>query len=77
MPGTGGSRTTDAGDKSRETLTNPVKVAELTDAATKNLVLDQDLSFAEPRDLAFSLRNIKGSAGTRPAGSHRRLTPRA
>ena len=45
---------------SRETLTNPVRIAELTDAATKNLVLDQNLSFAEMRDLAFSLRSIKG-----------------
>ncbi len=42
------------------TVTNPVKIAEFTDAATKNLVLDQHLSLSQLRDYAVSLRNIRG-----------------
>jgi polyisoprenyl-teichoic acid--peptidoglycan teichoic acid transferase len=42
------------------TVTNPIKIAKFTDAATKNLVLDQDLSISQLRDYAVSLRNIRG-----------------
>ncbi len=42
------------------TIANPVKVARFTDAATKNLVLDQNLSISQLRDYAVSLRNIRG-----------------
>jgi len=42
------------------TVTNPVKIAKFTDAATKNLVLDQDLSIGQLRDYAVSLRDIRG-----------------
>jgi LCP family protein required for cell wall assembly len=42
------------------TVTNPIKIAKFTDAATKNLVLDQDLSISELRDYAVSLRDIRG-----------------
>ncbi len=44
---------------SRETLTNPVKVARLTDAATENLVVDQNLSLSELKDYALDLRGIR------------------
>jgi polyisoprenyl-teichoic acid--peptidoglycan teichoic acid transferase len=44
---------------SKETVTNPLKIAKFTDAATENLVLDQDLSVGELRDYAVSLRNIR------------------
>jgi polyisoprenyl-teichoic acid--peptidoglycan teichoic acid transferase len=42
------------------TVTNPVKIAKFTDAATKNLVLDQDLTISQLRDYAVSLRSIRG-----------------
>jgi anionic cell wall polymer biosynthesis LytR-Cps2A-Psr (LCP) family protein len=44
---------------SKDTVTNPVKIAKFTDAATKNLVLDQKLSISDLRDYAVSLRNIR------------------
>jgi polyisoprenyl-teichoic acid--peptidoglycan teichoic acid transferase len=44
---------------SKETVTNPITVARFTDAATKNLVLDQKLSIGQLRDYAVSLRNIR------------------
>jgi polyisoprenyl-teichoic acid--peptidoglycan teichoic acid transferase len=43
------------------TVTNPLKIAKFTDAATENLVLDQDLTISQLRDYAVSLRNIRGS----------------
>ena len=46
---------------SRETITNPVKIAQFTDAATKNLVVDQNLSVGDMRDYAFGLRGIRGN----------------
>ena len=46
--------------KSAATLANPLKFARITEAATENLVVDQDLSAAELRDFAISLRDIKG-----------------
>ena len=42
-----------------ETITNPVKIAKFTDAATKNLVLDQTLTVGDMRDQALALRNIR------------------
>ena len=45
---------------STETIANPLKIAKFTDAATKNLVLDQDLSIGTLRDYAISLRGIRG-----------------
>jgi len=44
---------------SKETVTNPITIAKFTNAATKNLVLDQKLSISELRDYAVSLRNIR------------------
>jgi LCP family protein required for cell wall assembly len=44
---------------SPETLTNPLKIARFTDAATTNLVVDQDLSLSEMRDYAFDLRDLR------------------
>jgi LCP family protein required for cell wall assembly len=45
---------------SGDTLTNPVKLANLVDAATKNLTVDQNLNIGETQNLALSLRNIRG-----------------
>lgn len=42
-----------------ETITNPVKIARFTDAATENLVLDQTLTVGDMRDTAISLRHIR------------------
>ena len=44
---------------SGDTLTNPVKLASLVDAATKNLTVDQNLDIGETQQLALSLRNIR------------------
>ncbi len=44
---------------SPETITNPIKIAKFTDAATENLVLDQNLSIGQLRDYAISLRGIR------------------
>ena len=44
----------------RETITNPLKVARFADAATENLVVDQDLGIGAMRDYALSLRDIRG-----------------
>lgn len=44
---------------STETITNPVKIAKFTDAATKNLVLDQKLTVGQLRDYAFQLRGVR------------------
>ena len=46
--------------KAASTLANPVKFAKVTDAATKNLIVDQDFSVAELRDYAIALRNVEG-----------------
>ncbi|MFQ6171479.1 LCP family protein [Oryzobacter sp. R7] len=42
-----------------ETITNPVKIAKFTNAATENLVLDQTLTVGDMRDTAISLRHIR------------------
>jgi polyisoprenyl-teichoic acid--peptidoglycan teichoic acid transferase len=44
---------------SGDTLTNPVKLANLVDAATKNLTVDQNLDIGGTQQLALSLRNIR------------------
>ncbi|WP_392544165.1 LCP family protein [Oryzobacter telluris] len=44
---------------STETITNPVKIARFTDAATKNLTLDQTLTVSMMRDAAIDLRHIR------------------
>lgn len=40
-------------------LTNPVKILNLADAATRNLVIDQTWSVADMRSTALDLRNIR------------------
>ena len=42
-----------------QTLTNPVTVAKLVDAGTKNLVIDQKWSVADMRSEAWDLRNLR------------------
>jgi polyisoprenyl-teichoic acid--peptidoglycan teichoic acid transferase len=42
-----------------ETVTNPVTIAKFANAATENLVVDQDLSIGQMRDYALQLRNIR------------------
>jgi LCP family protein required for cell wall assembly len=44
---------------SGDTLTNPVKLAGLVDAATKNLTVDQNLDIGQTQQLALSLRNLR------------------
>ena len=46
---------------SKETITNPVRIARFTDAATENLVVDQDLTVGDMRDYAFELRDLRSS----------------
>ncbi|NHA66634.1 LCP family protein [Phycicoccus sp. CMS6Z-2] len=46
---------------SSETVTNPIKVAKFTNAATKNLVVDQDLTIGEMKDYALELKGIRGN----------------
>lgn len=45
---------------SRETLTNPARLASFVDAATTNLTVDDDLDLGEMRSLALSMRNVRG-----------------
>lgn len=45
---------------SGSTLTNPVRLANFVDAATENLVVDEDLEVGTMRGLAFSMRGIRG-----------------
>ncbi len=44
---------------SKETLANPVKIARFTDAATENLVVDQNLSLSDLKDYAVGLKDIR------------------
>lgn len=46
---------------SPETIRNPLAIARFTDAATKNLVVDKDLSIGAMKDYALALRNIRSS----------------
>ncbi|GAA1165526.1 hypothetical protein GCM10009584_02980 [Ornithinimicrobium humiphilum] len=45
---------------SRETLTNPGRLASFIDAATTNLTVDESLQVSDMRNLGFSMRNIRG-----------------
>lgn len=45
---------------SGDTLTNPVRLANFVDAATANLIVDEELEVGDMRSLAFSMRNIRG-----------------
>jgi LCP family protein required for cell wall assembly len=46
--------------KSPATIANPVRAAKVTDAFTKNLVVDQRFSTAELKKYAIALRNVDG-----------------
>jgi LCP family protein required for cell wall assembly len=46
---------------SRDTLTNPARLSELVDAATKYLTVDKSLNVAKMRSLAFSMRGVRGN----------------
>lgn len=45
---------------SRETLTNPARLASFVDAASTNLTVDADLEVGAMRDLGFSMRGVRG-----------------
>lgn len=45
---------------SRETLTNPVRLAGFVDAASTNLTVDADLEVGQMRDLGISMRSVRG-----------------
>lgn len=45
---------------SRETVTNPVRLAQFVDAATENLTVDEDLSVGRMRSLGLELRRVRG-----------------
>ncbi|ANS79993.1 Cell envelope-associated transcriptional attenuator LytR-CpsA-Psr [Serinicoccus hydrothermalis] len=45
---------------SRETLTNPARLASFVDAATTNLTVDADLQVGDMRDLGFQMRGVRG-----------------
>lgn len=45
---------------SRETLTNPARLAGFVDAATTNLTVDAELEVGAMRDLGFSMRGVRG-----------------
>jgi len=44
---------------SGDTLTNPVKLASLVDAATNNLTVDQSVDIGQTQQLALSLRSVR------------------
>jgi len=44
---------------SPEVITNPLKIAEFTDAATKNLIVDNAMTTSFMREEAFALRNVR------------------
>ncbi|CCH68961.1 putative transcriptional regulator [Phycicoccus elongatus Lp2] len=45
---------------SPEVITNPGKIAQFTDAATKNLIVDETMTTDYMRSEAFALRNVRG-----------------
>ena len=45
---------------SAEVITNPIRLAQFVDAATQNLVVDQNLDLNEMRKLAFSMTGLRG-----------------
>ncbi len=42
-------------------ITNPVRIANFTNAATRNLTVDQNLSLSDMRDYAFELKDIRAN----------------
>ena len=44
----------------RDTFTNPARLATVVDAATQNLTVDEDLKVSDMRDLGWSLRDLRG-----------------
>lgn len=46
---------------SRETLTNPVRLANFVDAATTNLTVDEGLEVGDMRNLGFAMREVRGN----------------
>ncbi|QDO87632.1 LytR family transcriptional regulator [Ornithinimicrobium ciconiae] len=44
----------------RDTFTNPSRLANVVDAATENLTVDEDLQVSTMRDLGWNLRNLRG-----------------
>lgn len=44
----------------RETFTNPARLANVVDAATANLTVDDALKVSDMRDLGWALRNLRG-----------------
>lgn len=44
----------------RDTFTNPARLAEVVDAGTQNLTVDEDFAVSDMRDLGWSMRNIRG-----------------
>ena len=45
---------------SRETLTNPARLARFVDAASTTLTVDADLRVSDMRDLGFAMRDVRG-----------------
>ena len=45
---------------SRDTLTNPVRLAGFVDAATTNLTVDESLEVGDMRNLGFAMRDVRG-----------------
>ncbi len=46
---------------SRDTLLNPIRLADFLTAATTNMTVDQDFDTGQMRSLALSMRNVRGS----------------
>lgn len=44
----------------RETFTNPARLADVVDAGTKNLTVDDGFAVGDMRDLGWSMRNVRG-----------------
>lgn len=44
----------------RDTFTNPARLASVVDSATKNLTVDDALKVSDMRDLGWNLRNLRG-----------------
>lgn len=44
----------------RDTFTNPVRLAEVVDAGTQNLTVDDNLQVSDMRDLGWQLRDLRG-----------------
>ncbi|WP_109471735.1 LCP family protein [Ornithinimicrobium cavernae] len=44
----------------RETFTNPARLAEVVDAGTQNLTVDEGFTVSQMRDLGWAMRNVRG-----------------